>query len=68
MSLNVYFLFTDLSSLIDNLTLKEQIRGRIPAFNLPIDTKEYTMQDYIEDLLDDVEEFDDDIADDYSDI
>ena len=26
------------------------------------------MQDYIEDLLDDVEEFDDDIADDYSDI
>ena len=68
MSLNVYFLFTDLSSLIDNLTLKEQIRGRIPAFNLPIDTKEYTMQDYMEDLLDDVEEFDDDIADDYSDI
>ena len=67
-SLKVYFLFTDLSSLIDNLTLKEQIRGRIPAFNLPIDTKEYAMQDYIEDLLDDVEEFDDDIADDYSDI
>ena len=26
------------------------------------------MQDYIEDLLDDIEEFDDDIADDYSDI
>jgi hypothetical protein len=48
--------------------LKEQIRERIPAFNLPINTKEYTMQDYIEDLLDDVEEFDDDIADDYSDI
>jgi hypothetical protein len=31
-------------------------------------TTEYPMQDYIEDLLDDVEEFDDDIADDYSDI
>jgi len=29
---------------------------------------EYVMQDYIEELLDDVEEFDDDIADDYSDI
>jgi len=26
------------------------------------------MQDYIEDLLDDVEEFDDDITDDYSEI
>jgi len=26
------------------------------------------MQDYIEDLLDNIEEFDDDIADDYSDI
>jgi len=26
------------------------------------------MQDYIEDLLDDIEEYDDDITDDYSDI
>jgi len=29
---------------------------------------EQMMQDYIEDLLDDVEEYDDDIAEDYSDI
>jgi len=26
------------------------------------------MQDYIEDLLDDIEEYDDDVTDDYSDI
>ncbi|GGY70023.1 hypothetical protein GCM10011613_13010 [Cellvibrio zantedeschiae] len=72
MSPNVYFLVTDLSSRADSFSFRNRF-GKgfrfLTAFEIQPNLRERCfMQDYIEDLLDDVEEFDDDIADDYSDI